>query len=313
MPPRAIRVAKNFIRGQFLRYATPVMLRSAVPEVVVFLQHLRSKGTQIFPRKNVFVAQSVPCEPVLILAPHHDDEAIGMGGTLSLHLANGSPVTVLFLTDGGSVLQNPERSRLSATRRREAEAVGARYRIRQIFWDKPDTRLTNDPATVAELVEVLRSMRPATVYLPSFFDSQFDHFAVNQILVDALRQLPGLRPTVAGYEVWDQIAFPNYVVDISMHFERKKEMLGHYVTPLQVRDFTGLCALRNGLHYVTFVNPRGQGYAEAFLRFDSRTYQELYMDYVAALRSHDNPLPSRLTPCAVAEPTSEANVHVSAR
>ena len=42
--------------------------------------------------------------PVLILSPHPDDEAIGMGGTLCKHLDNGSDVTVLYLTDGDAHL-----------------------------------------------------------------------------------------------------------------------------------------------------------------------------------------------------------------
>ncbi len=93
----------------------------------------------------------------------------------------------------------------------------------------------------------------------------------------------------------------NFSPSVTMHFERKKAILSHYVTPHKARDFTGLCALRNGLHYVSFVDPRGDGHAEAFLRFETSIYLDLFADYLAALRAHGSQLPFHLTPSAVPE------------
>ena len=39
--------------------------------------------------------------PVLVLAPHPDDEVFGCAGAIMRHIAAGDPVTVLILTDGG--------------------------------------------------------------------------------------------------------------------------------------------------------------------------------------------------------------------
>ena len=44
-----------------------------------------------------------------------------------------------------------------------------------------------------------------------FMPHHHDHFATNQVLVDALERLPACRPPVAGYEVWDNVPFANYV------------------------------------------------------------------------------------------------------
>src|SRR5580658_287426 len=44
--------------------------------------------------------QSFTAGPVLVLAPHMDDEVIGCGGTLHCHVQAGAKVTVAYLTDG---------------------------------------------------------------------------------------------------------------------------------------------------------------------------------------------------------------------
>src|SRR5277367_2511320 len=46
--------------------------------------------------------RSFTADPVLVLAPHMDDEVIGCGGTLHRHVQAGAHVTVIYLTDGRS-------------------------------------------------------------------------------------------------------------------------------------------------------------------------------------------------------------------
>jgi LmbE family N-acetylglucosaminyl deacetylase len=266
--------------------------RIAPTEAETALRFLRARDLAAFPKRNVSVASSVPRGRVLILSPHPDDEAIGMGGTLCLHAQNGSEVTVLYLTDGGGL--EAERERTIAARRSEARALGEALGLEQVFWDNPDTRLTNDPPTVGRLAGLLAELAPEHVYAPSIFDHHYDHFATNQILVEALDQNPDLRPPVAGYEVWDNVPFANYVVDISEAIEAKDRALAHYATPLAYTDFRQLCRNRNSVHYTLHVDSRiersGRGFAEAFLRYDAGLYCELFRSYVGALRHDHSPL-----------------------
>ena len=271
----------------------------APPEAVTALRFLGGPSNPIFPKRNVQVVATVPQAKVLVLSPHPDDEAIGMGGTLAMHVANGSEVAVLYLTDGGGIgEEGEERRELVRTRRAEAEAAGRDLGIRQIFWDQRDTKLTNDARTVDALVELLREMQPSFVYPPSFFDSHHDHFATNQVLVDALGVLPRLEASVAGYEVWDTIPFANYLVDVSAVIENKDAMLAHYATPHRYTDFTDLCRHRAAVHFTLHVDSErrhvGKGFAEAFLRFDAATYRELHLRYVRALRADRSEQPAHL-------------------
>lgn len=274
-------------------------LKHAPPEIVVLLKsslaNYRSIGGKPFPHKNVYVTETVPGGTVLFLSPHPDDEAIGMGGAMSMHLENQAQVTVLYMTDGrGASAENGE---LIDIRRKEAESLGEKYNINQIFWTHKDTCLTNSSDTVAAMIELLEELQPTLVYLPTFFDHHFDHFAANQILVDALKRLSPAEMTIAGYEVWDSTPFPNYIVDISSHFEKKAEILSHYATPLKATDFTKLCRYRNSVHYTLYIDSvrsAVEGYAEAFSRFDSATYQMLYDQYLNLLQEHGSLLPSHV-------------------
>ena len=81
---------KSLARGALLR----AVHRIAPTEAETALRFLEARGFAAFPQRNVTVVSQVPRGRVLILSPHPDDEAIGLGGALCMHVANGSAVTV---------------------------------------------------------------------------------------------------------------------------------------------------------------------------------------------------------------------------
>lgn len=293
----------NFFRGLYHRTKGKVrraLFRYASPEFATALRQLEQRAARTpnpspFPTRSLTLAQKPPAAPVLILAPHPDDEIIGPGGTLAQLLERGASVTVVYLTDGrgpgdGSL-------QLAETRRREAETLAGQFPFQQVFWDVRDNHLTNDPASVRSLARLIEDLQPRSIFVPSFFDHQFDHFAANALLADALA---GQNPdtTVYGYEVWDNLPFPNYLVDISRQFETKAEMLRFYAVPNQVTDFVQLCRCRNAVHYILYIssvrrNP--DGYAEAYYRLDAGSYRALFAEYLDLLKTTDSPLLGHLT------------------
>ena len=282
----------------FKKATRKLLLKYAPPEVIVLLKstiaQYKSKNGRPFPHKNIYITDSAPGGKVLVLSPHPDDEAIGMGGALSMHLENQDTVTVLYMTNGrGAGGSNGE---LIDIRRKEAESVGEEYCIKQIFWDFEDTCLTNDTATISAMIKVLDEIKPTVIYVPSFFDHHFDHFSANKILVDALKKTSG-KLTIMGYEVWDNMPFPNFILNISDHFEKKTGILSHYTTPLKATDFIKLCQHRDALHYTLYVDSARKeidGYAEAFYRLDSETYRAIYNDYLYALEENGSSLPANV-------------------
>jgi len=260
-------------------------LRLAPPELLSAMDFVEARSNPVFPKRNLQVTAKLPAGSVLVLAPHPDDEIIGPGATLAAHRALGAQVTVLYLTDGGGI--ETERQAQIERRRAEARRVGQDLGVSQVFWDEVDTKLTNAPETVARLRDLLRELKPAHLYTPSPFDTHFDHFATNQVLVDALGQARELEPTIYGYEVWDPIPFPNYVVDVSTVYDAKERLMAHYATPLEFTDFAALARQRAAVHFMLHVSSEKErtktGFAEAFLRFDAEAYGVLFRRYVDSL------------------------------
>src|SRR5256885_127055 len=67
-------------------------------------------------------AEAIPFEPLdlrgerlLVLAPHPDDEVIGCGGLVALHLREGRPVHVVVCTDGAQAGDGAQREAESRT------------------------------------------------------------------------------------------------------------------------------------------------------------------------------------------------------
>lgn len=252
-------------------------------------------GSAAFSPTGVEIVAELPRERVLVLAPHPDDEIIGPGGALTLHRASGGRVTIVYLTDGGGPPGGSERRELVRARRREAEEVGHLLSLEQIFWSHPDTRL--DPAAVSDdLARLLDSVAPASVYLPSWFEHHFDHYAANALLDRALATSTA-DPWICGFEVWDNLAAVNRVVDISHQLERKLEAMRLYETPLRHTDFAELIRHRAALHYLLHVDSRRTdpaGSAEAFLRLPAADFRRRFRSWDEQLRRSQSPLTAHL-------------------
>ena len=216
-----------------------------------------------------------------------------------MHVENGSEVTVLYLTDGGGLGQ--DREGLIAARRAEARAVGERLGLRQIFWDRADTRLTNDESTVSDLAQLLGELEPEWVYTPSFFDRHYDHFSTNQVFVDALARRPELdlmvrRDTRSGTRCPSRTCSSTCPTPSSA----RKSSWRCTRFPTEYTDFAKLCRYRSSVHYTLFIDSRKEradrGFAEAFLRFDGATYARLQAAYVACLREDKSSLVDHIAP-----------------
>lgn len=202
-------------------------------------------------------------ERVVVLAPHMDDEVIGCGGTLALHVARGAQVTVVFLTDGryGGTL-SPEQAAEGMTvtdmRKREAKLALSELGIDNlVFLDAEDGQLGAEAATAAKLRELLLRVRPEIVYLPFFMEQHPDHTAASSVLADAVKDT-SLAFRCHSYEVWTPL-FPNCFVRIDATVDLKRRALAHYKSQL---------ADANYLHTALGLNAyRSNGIADRDCRF----------------------------------------------
>jgi bacillithiol biosynthesis deacetylase BshB1 len=170
---------------------------------------------------------------LLVFGPHPDDIEIGLGGTIARHSAGGNRVGLCDLTRGelGSN-GTPEERQTEAER--AATVLGAAWR-ENLQW--PDGAIHDDPETIRSAVELIRRSRPRSIALPYWNDRHPDHVAASRVLTSAVFK-SGLRryETASGPWRTDWVCYyfindgdrPSFVVDVSEHYERKREALACY-------------------------------------------------------------------------------------
>jgi N-acetylglucosamine malate deacetylase 1 len=170
---------------------------------------------------------------VLVVAPHPDDETLGCGGTLALHVQAGERVGVVFLTSGELGLKAMPTE--EAWRIREAEAEGAAQLLGLAdlaFLRQPDWFLGDNVETAAlALRPVLKAWEPQTVYVPHALEWHPDHRATLPVLRRALLGLD-LAPQVWAYEVWTPLPEYDDVRDIGGTMDLKLAALRCYASQL---------------------------------------------------------------------------------
>jgi LmbE family N-acetylglucosaminyl deacetylase len=227
--------------------------------------------------------------PVVVLAPHMDDEIIGPGGTVALHTQAGASVSVLFLTDGalgdpdiGAGDPTPEeitRRRRALSKLRTEESRGA-ARIVGVsdleFFEAPDGALTDTPQLVEKVAAALQGRRPALVYAPALTDFHVDHWGTNRVLRSALNRLPQslLRNMmIRGYEIWSTLP-ANRIADITPVIKIKEQAIASFPSQMKSTDFISAVLGLNRYRSMTF--SQGRGFAEAFLETTVAEYRELF-------------------------------------
>ena len=160
-------------------------------------------------RANEFLAG---LGPVVVVAPHPDDEALGCGGLLALLRQAGQPVAAVLVSDG--TMSHPASALFSAPARRAVREAEFRHALTLLGIDTeplllglPDSRVPasfKEPhfeEAVIRLQNFLKSHQAATVLVPWRRDPHPDHRATNQLVQAALATLPH-PPRRLEYLVW---------------------------------------------------------------------------------------------------------------
>jgi LmbE family N-acetylglucosaminyl deacetylase len=185
--------------------------------------------------------------PLLILAPHPDDESLGCGGLIAEACERGRETWVVILTDGGASHPNSPswpRERLVTERAREAAAAVACLGLpaeRLLFLGVPDAAAPTWGAGFDALVSRLRALltrhRIATVLACWRADPHGDHEAAAAIAAAACAA-EGVRHL--AYPVWSwmlpgEAEVPDPTgramrLDIARHLPAKRRAIGCHAT-----------------------------------------------------------------------------------
>lgn len=183
---------------------------------------------------------------VLIVAAHTDDEALGCGGTIARHVAEGDTVYAVFMADGVSSRAQADQVDLekrNAAAERAREILG----IQENFYlGLSDNRLDSLPLieVVQRLEPIIRKLQPNIIYTHHHGDLNVDHRITHQAVLTACRPMPGSSvQAIYAFEVMSSTEWstpiaepfvPNHYVDISNQLNTKMDALRAY--QLEMRD-----------------------------------------------------------------------------
>lgn len=145
--------------------------------------------------------------PVLVIAPHADDETLGCAAVMVRARQAGRRVHVAIVSDGSQSIQSSVISAAQLATMREQEAVAAVGVLglpgeEVSFLGFPDSRLADHiPAVAAAILARVASLAPAEIYVPYGSDGHQDHRAV-AAAIDLLVDSGKLSGAVYEYPVW---------------------------------------------------------------------------------------------------------------
>jgi N-acetylglucosamine malate deacetylase 1 len=173
---------------------------------------------------------------ILVLAPHPDDEVLGVGGTLARYAAEGQRVVVVIFSSGEA--SHPLHKEHLVIRKRKEEAIAATKALgvtETIFFMLEDGNLREEIVekdVIAKLYAIIEKEKPTKIFMPSLDDIHGDHRAVSDMMLQLYLQ-HSLMCSIYTYAVWNPLAIlkraqPRLVIDISPYQHQKLEAIREY-------------------------------------------------------------------------------------
>ena len=182
---------------------------------------------------------------VLIVAAHADDEALGCGGTIARHVAEGDSVYLVLMADGVNSRTVASEADMEV-RRSAAERAQKILGITEVrYLGFPDNRMDSIPLLdiVQELESVVQRIAPSVIYTHHHGDLNIDHRRTQEAVMTACRPQPGCSvKEIYGFEVLSSTEWatpqtepftPTLYVDISAQFPAKLAALEAYAEEMR--------------------------------------------------------------------------------
>jgi N-acetylglucosamine malate deacetylase 1 len=185
---------------------------------------------------------------ILIIAPHPDDETLGLGGTIAKFSSQGHEVSVLVVSGHLPPLYNQDDYDMTVSEAKKAfKILGV---SNSHFLEIPATLIGDIPVNELnnKINHLVSEIKPHMVFCP-YPDRHIDHRLIFDSAMVATRPV-GIGKKieiVAAYETLSETHWnaphiepnftPNWVIDITNHIEKKLDALRCYKS--QVSEFPG--------------------------------------------------------------------------
>jgi len=162
---------------------------------------------------------------VLIVAPHPDDEILGVGGTICKHVANDDEVYVCIVTKAYEPTWSKEYIKNKIKEQKKVDKIlGVKQRINLDF---PTVKLNTIPHGEfnKKITDVAEEIKPDIIYTNYKHDLNYDHTLIFKACMVATR--PPKKIKLFCYETlseteWNNKPFqPNVWIDITKFIDKK--------------------------------------------------------------------------------------------
>jgi LmbE family N-acetylglucosaminyl deacetylase len=179
----------------------------------------------------------------LIVAPHPDDETLGVGGTILRKKSEGETVAWLIITNM-SISEGWTEQQIKS-RKKEINKISKFYNFDKVFeLNLPTTKLDNIPMSdlTSKISECFKLFEPEEIYIPHNADAHSDHRIVFDAVISSSKwfRLKSVKKILA-YETLSETGFglsrtnnfsPNVFVDISSFIKYKIKAMNIYESEL---------------------------------------------------------------------------------
>lgn len=199
---------------------------------------------------------------VLVVAPHADDEILGVGATIAKYVDEGHDAYICVVTSG-----HPSMFSKEVLKKLRSETIDSHKYLgikETFFLEFPAVLLSEIPKHEinAKINTVLDEVKPDVVFIPHYGDMHLDHYIVSQAAMVGVRPIKDHKVLeVYSYETlseteWNvphvsNVFIPNSFVNVSNYLDKKLKAMSYFTTqltqfphPRSLEAITSLAKLR---------------------------------------------------------------------
>ena len=217
-------------------------LKNILSQIALFIVKTKIKSLPFYKISN---------HRIIIIAPHPDDEIIGLGGLLLKLKANHQSVYVVFLTNGEGSEASKNKNDIKAARIKMSDDILCKigipknhiFRMQLPDGHVPQLGATDFEEVTTQLKAIIKTIQPTQVFATHPLDYwPFDHVACAHLAKQALQDLQS-QCALYYYWVWAWyhlkpwqvlcMNFKNYKkIDVSNELSQKINLIHQYLKPL---------------------------------------------------------------------------------
>ena len=175
----------------------------------------------------------------LVIAPHPDDEILGVGGTLLKKKSQGHKLAWVIVTKPSEIL-NWSSTQISE-RKSQIKLIQNSIGFENVYeLDFPAAKLSQDhiPLLIKAIDETIKDFSPDEIFLPHIGDVHTDHQIVHKAVISTTKSFRNanlkrlivyetLSETEYGLDK-SKVFFPNLYIDISNFLDQKINLIRVY-------------------------------------------------------------------------------------